>query len=149
VDPLVARVRSAFADALAAPPPMSLRGGNDVDSYDHPTPFDAAADTPTDAYLEQYAFWGLAHLDPASWRHYLPRLIEYALTHPDDPRMAVEALVMSLRPPDREPPRLASLTEEQGAAVTAFLEHMAFSDPPSPHAGDAQRALDEWWWSRR
>jgi hypothetical protein len=149
VHPLVALARAAFGDDLASPPPMSLRGGNDVDSYNPPTPFDVVRDEPTAAYLEQHGFWGLAHLDPASWRHYLPRLVQYALEHPDDPRMVVEALVASLRPPDREPPRLASLTTAQSAAVTAFLEHLAFGEPPSPLAGDAQRALDEWWWPRR
>jgi hypothetical protein len=149
VHELVALARSAFRDDLASPPPMSLRGGNDVDGYDYPSPFDAAADSPTTEYLETHAFWGLPHLDAVSWRHYLPHLIEYALAHPDDPRMVIEGLVASLRPPDREPPRLASLTGEQAAAVTAFLEHLAFGEPPEPHTGDAQRALDEWWWPRR
>ena len=44
-----------------------------------------AHDQPTDAYLEGFAFWGLAYLDAQSWRHYLPRLIDYALRRPDDP----------------------------------------------------------------
>ena len=128
---------------------MSLRGGNDVDSYDHPTPFDRDADQPTTEYIERHAFWALPHLDPASWRHYLPRLVEYALEHPDDPRMVVEGLLASLRPPDREPPRLGSVTPDQHAVLMAFLEHLALGEPPSPLAEDAARALDEWWWRRR
>src|SRR5262249_20331478 len=51
--------RSAFeafrADAETAPP-LTLRGGNAVDSYDDAEPFDAACDEATDAYIEAYAF---------------------------------------------------------------------------------------------
>jgi len=100
---LVRRAFEAFADDLAVPPPLTLRGANAVDSYDRPEVFDTALDRPTDEYLEGFAFWGLAYLDAQSWRHYLPRLIEYAFAKPSDPAMVVEALVRSLRPPDRYP----------------------------------------------
>jgi hypothetical protein len=63
--------------------------------------------------------------------------------------MVTESLVASLRPPDREPPRLAALTPDQAAVLTAFLEHLAFGEPPSPLSSDAQQALDGWWWPRR
>ena len=145
---LARRARAAFAGDLTAPPPMSLRGADAVDSYSHPAPYDEAADEPTDAYFERYAFWGLAHLDPQSWRHYLPQLVEYAGRHPDDPHMVVEALVASLRPPDREPPRLASLSDAQAGVARALLEYLAFVEPPSPLRDDAIQALDEWWWPR-
>ena len=102
-----------------------------MDGYDRPEPFDSARDEPTDEYLEGFAFWGLAYLDAQSWRHYLPRLIDYALRRPDDPAMVAEALVRSLRPPDRYPPRLASLSAEQEAVVTAFLEHVALGEATS------------------
>src|SRR4029453_16667314 len=102
-------------------PPLTLRGGNSVDSYDEAEPFDPVRDEPTDAYIEGFAFWGLGYLDAQSGRHYLPRLIRYALRRPDDPAMAVEALIRSLRPPDRYPPRLTTLTLDQEAVVVAFL----------------------------
>jgi hypothetical protein len=141
-------VRWAFeafrADADTAPP-LSLRGGYAVDSYDEADPFDPARDEPTDAYLEGFAFWGLGYLDAQSWRHYLPRLISYAFRLPDDPAMAVEALVRSLRPPDRYPPRLTTLTAEQEAVVVAFLETLALGDGFAHIQGDAQQALEEWW----
>ena len=142
-------MRSAFevfrADA-DAPPPLSLRGGNAVDGYDEAEPFDAVRDDPTDAYLEGFAFWGLGYLDARSWRHYLPRLIGYAFRRPDDPAMAVEALIRSLRPPDRYPPRLATLTPEQEAVVVAFLETLALGDDGFAHLREeAQQALEEWW----
>ena len=131
------------ADALAAPL-MTLRGGYAEDSYEVAPPLDPVLDEPTDTYLEAYTFWGLAHLDPASWRHYLPLLIDYALRHLDDPKMAVEGLLHNLRPPDREPPRLASLTAEQGAVIVAFLENVAFSED-SANRDFAKQVLEEWW----
>ena len=141
-------VRSAFeafrADADTVPP-LTLRGGNAVDSYDVAEPFDPARDEPTDAYIEGFAFWGLGYLDAQSWRHYLPRLVSYAFRRPDDPAMAMEALIRSLRPPDRYPPRLATLTAEQEAVVVAFLETLALGDGSSHVQDDAQQALEEWW----
>lgn len=132
-----------YADMLAAPQ-MTLRGGEAEDSYNVAPPYDAVLDELTDAYLETYTFWGLAYLDPASWRHYLPHLIAYTFRHMDDPKMAVEGLLYSLRPPDREPPRLASLTAEQEAVILQFLEEVAFSED-SVHRDSAIQVLEEWW----
>jgi hypothetical protein len=143
---LAALAFEAFRDDLRGDPPTSLRGGNDIDSYNSPTPFDPTDDAPTDTYLERHAFWGLPHLDARSWRHYLPRLIDYALRHPDDPAMVTEALVSSLRPPDRFPPRLGSLNEMQEAAVRAFLEAVAIEPTGGTAHEEAQQALEEWWW---
>lgn len=141
-------MQSAFeafrADAEPVPP-LTLRGGNSVDSYDEAEPFDPARDEPIDAYIEGFAFWGLGYLDAQSWRHYVPRLISYAFRRPDDPAMAVEALIRSLRPPDRYPPRLGTLTAEQEAVVVAFLETLALGDGTSHLRDDAQQALEEWW----
>src|SRR5262245_14117703 len=107
---ITARAFDAFRADASVPPPLTLRGANAVDSYDLPMPFDAATDEPTDAYLEGFAFWGIGYLDARSWRHYLPRLIDYAFRRTDDPAMVTEALVRSMRPPDRYPPRLGALT---------------------------------------
>jgi hypothetical protein len=142
---LVRRAAEAFRPDAEAPPPLTLRGGNAIDGYDLPEPFDPARDDPTDRYLEDHAYWGLIYLDARSWRHYLPRLIDYALRRPDDPAMVTDALVRSLRPPDRYPPRLGSLSPEQEAVVTAFLERVALRDA-APHESEAaQQALEEWW----
>jgi hypothetical protein len=137
--------RDAFRDELARPPALSLRGANAVDSYDHPEPFDPTLDEPTDEYLERFTFWAMPYLDARSWRHYLPRLIEYALAHPDDPAMVVEATVRSLRPPDRVPARLTTLSSEQESAVVRFLEHVALSDDENGARDDARTVLEEWW----
>lgn len=138
------RASEAFAaDALTAPR-MTLRGGYAEDSYDVAPPPDPEIDRLTDAYLEAYTFWGIAYLDPASWRHYLPHLIAHAFRHMDDPGMAVEGLLHSLRPPDREPPRLATLSAEQEAVIVAFLEEVAFSED-SANRDFAMQVLEEWW----
>jgi hypothetical protein len=144
-DELVSRAWAAFGSDAQDPPPLTLRGGCDLDSYLPPSSFDPDQDEPTDEYLERYAFWGLGYLDAASWRHYLPRLLEYASTHPDDPAMVVEALIGSLCPPDRYPPRLASLGANQEDVVRAFLESLAFGEFGGVLHGDAEQALDEWW----
>src|ERR671923_83291 len=43
----------AFRTDIGSPPPLTLRGGNAVDSYSHAPPFDPAEDEPTDAYFEE------------------------------------------------------------------------------------------------
>lgn len=144
MDLLEARARAAFRQDLESPPPLSLRGGNDLDSYDLPRPWDPAADQPTDQYLEAN-HWGVAHLDPVSWRHYLPILIGYALRHrreQGDP--VIEALLWSLRPPDRDPPRLGSLTPLQEAVIVELLDALAFLSD-SAHQELACQVLEEYW----
>jgi hypothetical protein len=140
---LVARSFAAFSVEAVARPTVTLRGGNDLDDYRQPSPFDKDLDAISDAYLEQY-FWGVGFLDPASWRYYLPYLIEYAIRNSRRSNNVTDALLNSLRPPDRNPPRLASLSPEQEAAVTSALDHLAFADE-SAYKDLACQALEEWW----
>lgn len=140
---LVTMANAAFAKDVAFPPGITLRGGDALDGYANPPPFDPALDAVTDTYLEQYS-GGLTFLDAASWRHYLPRLIEYAVRHFGQFTNVCDALLNNLRPPDRESPRLASFTPEQERVVTAFLELLAFSKS-SPHQDFACQVLEEWW----
>ena len=144
---LVQRVFDAFKIDMGVIPPITLRGGSALDSYDEPPPYDTARDALDDAYLEAHAFHGLPFLDPISWRHYLPRLIDYALRNiaSNAPgTMAIDALLWSLRPPDREPPRLGSLNREQEDVIVASLEQLAFSDD-SIYRADAMQVMEEWW----
>ena len=141
----VRKARVEFRDDAEAPPPVSLRGANAVDSYEIAEPFDAEQDEPTDAYLEGFAYWAMPYLDARSWRHYLPRLIEYALAHRDDPHLVIEATVRSLRPPDRVPARLTTLSAGQEEVIVAFLERLALGDDESSARDDARTALEEWW----
>jgi hypothetical protein len=141
---IVRRAYEAFRAEADTRPPMSLRGGNAVDGYDAPPPHDAALDEATGDYLERH-HWGIAHLDAASWRHYLPRLVEHALAHVSDPASAAtEAFLFSLRPPDRDPPRLGSLDHAQERVVADFLHSLAFG-AGSAWSDDAMVALEEWW----
>jgi len=140
---LSARAFEAFAADLAVTPTVTLRGGNALDEYKDPEPLDSEGDAVSDSYFERY-WWGVAHLDPPSWRHYLPQLIEYSLRHRRESSMVIDTFLSSLRPPDREPARLASVSKDQEAVVTAFLDIMAFEDG-SAHQPLARTALEEWW----
>jgi hypothetical protein len=143
---LLRRAFEVFASDARLIPSTTLRSGNAIDGYAEPIPYDPAVDEPTDTYLERYAFWGVAYLDAASWRHYLPRLVAYGLHHVgSDPHMVVDALLSSLRPPDRTPPRLASLTEEQEVVLREFLESLAFAGESNPYQDLAMQVLEEWW----
>lgn len=142
---LLRKARDAFRTESAELPALTLRGANAVDGYDRPEPYDAEVDASSDEYLERFSFWAMPYLDARSWRHYLPRFIEYALAHPDDPAMVVEAVVRSLRPPDRVPTRLTTLSSDQEAVVTSFLELLALGDDADGPGGEARTALEEWW----
>lgn len=133
----------AFAQDAQRTPGMTLRGGDAIDEYREPPPFDQAADTISDAYLEANSC-GINYLDAESWRHYLPHLIDYAYRHTEHGSMVVDALIGSLRPPDRNQSRLRSLTRTQEAVVVDLLDALAFSDV-SAHQDSAQQALEEWW----
>jgi len=144
---LIARAYRVFRSDVDAMPSITLRGGNALDSYDEPPPYDATLDEPSDEYLEQHAYHGMVFVDPPSWRHYLPRLIDYALRNiaSNAPgTMAIDGLLWSLRPPDRDPPRLATLTSEQEAVIRAVLDELAFADE-SVYKEDAMQVIEEWW----
>jgi hypothetical protein len=145
-DEIVRQAYEAFRIDVERTPSITLRGGNAIDSYDTPPPYDPEVDTITDDYLAAYTFWGIGYLDADSWRHYVAHLIAYTFRHITSLNtMAPEGLLYALRPPDREPPRLATLTLEQEAVIVAFLEQLAFSDDTRLYREDAMQILDEWW----
>lgn len=145
-DEIVEAAFAAFRNEMEAIPTVTLRGGDALDSYTEPPPYDPDIDAPTDAYLEAFGYHGLPFLDPESWRHYVPRLIDYALRNLDNrTSMVTDGLIFSFRPPDREPPRLGSLSPEQEAVVVAFLERLAYGDEGVHDRQMAQQALNEWW----
>ena len=146
-DAIIARAYEAFREDVDATPSITLRGGNALDSYDEPPPFDPDVDAPTDTYLETYAYHGMVFVDAPSWRHYLPRLIDYGLRNiaSNAPgTMAIDGLLWALRPPDRDPPRLGSLRPDQEAVIVEALEQLAFSDE-SLYKTDAMQVMEEWW----
>ena len=140
---LVTKSFAAFSREAKAQPSITLRGGNDLDDYKQPSAFDPDLDAISDGYLEQYA-WGVGYLDAESWRHYLPSLIDHSVRHISTGSNAVDALLNSLRPPDREPSRLASVSRAQESVIIELLDFLAFS-PESVHQELACQALEEWW----
>jgi Family of unknown function (DUF6714) len=58
--------------------------------------------------------------------------------------VVTEGLLGSLRPPDRDPPWLGSLSEEQEAVVVAVLDLLAFDDR-SACRELAMPVLEEYW----
>ncbi len=139
----VTRAFAVFSDDAALQPTTTLRGGVALDMYEAAPSFDPDVDAIADGYLEQYRS-GLTFLDPKSWRHYLPHLIEYVVRHSQHGSDVGDALLQNLRPPDREPPRLASLSADQEKVVTEFLDFLAFSET-SAHQDFACQVLEEWW----
>ena len=88
--------------------------------------------------------YDLPFLDAKSWKHYLALLLAVAVSNAEAAPNAVDGLLSSLRPPDRRPPRLASLSAEQEQVLVAVLEFLAFSENSS-HSDAACTALEEWW----
>src|SRR6185436_11787880 len=94
--------------------------------------------------LEQY-HWGLAHLDSESWLFYLPAFLSYSVRHSGaGSSLVLDACLATLRPPDREPPRLKALSEMQRQVVRAVLEYLAF-DERSAVQQYACQVLEEYW----
>ena len=137
------RLAAAFP-ARTEPPALSLRGGAALDGYDVPPPFDPDLDAATDPYLERHCS-GLAFLDPDSWLHYLPLVLRAAWQLAPEPgHPLVEAVLWTLRPPDRDPPRFARLSAVQEEVVVQVLERLAFA-PESRNQVLALQVLEEYW----
>jgi len=142
-DDLVAALAAAFKSEAASPPAMTLRSGDSIDAYGPVYPFDPALDAVSDDYMNRFAV-GLNYLDATSWRHYLPAFGTFALAHKGEGSNVVGALIASLRPPDRKPPRMGSLSPAQEAVIRQLLEVLAFAED-SAWQNDACQALEEWW----
>ena len=140
---LIADIFAAFSAEGTAFPPMTLRGGDAIDLNKPAPPFDVLVDAISDEYLEAHP-WGSGYLDATSWRHYVPFMMEYALRHITEASDVTDALLTSFRPPDRDPPRLGSLTKTQETAVLRFLDVMAYN-ADSASVDLAAVVLSEWW----
>lgn len=125
---------------------MTLRQGNEIDSYDTPTP---EKTLPTDWHsisndeLENH-HWGMNHLDAQSWRFYLPAFLGYSVRHPAlGESLVIDTCILTLRSCDSAPPKFKTLTEEQRRAIVGVLEFLAF-DPESQVQDAACQALEEY-----
>ena len=135
----------AMATFQTTAPRMTLRQGDAIDSYRNPSPPAKEEDNvPKDRYLEEF-HWGIAYLDPDSWKYYLPHLISYSIRHMSDgSSLVVDGFLHSLRPPDRDPPRLATVTKEEEKVIVAVLDLLGF-DKSSAHQERALQTLQEYW----
>ena len=98
MDSVVANLAKSFSD-LPTTPPMSLRGGDALNSYEPAPAFDPVTDKVTPEYLEAH-HWGIPHMDNQSWRFYLPHLLSHALRNISNPESsATDTFLFSLRPP--------------------------------------------------
>jgi hypothetical protein len=140
---LIADIFAAFSAEGSAFPPMTLRGGDALDAGTEAPPFDVLVDAISDEYLEAHP-WGSGWLDATSWRHYLPFMMEYALRHLAESNDVADAVLTSLRPPERNPPRLGSLSKAQETAVLRFLDVLAHN-ADSASMDLAAVVLSEWW----
>ena len=140
---LIADIFAAFSTEGQAFPAMTLRGGDALDLDKPAPPFDVLVDAVSDEYLEAHP-WGSGYLDAASWRHYLPFMMAYALRHVDRSSDVTDALLTSFRPPDRDPPRLGSLDKAQETVVLRFLDVLAHVET-SASRDLAAMVLSEWW----
>ena len=140
---LIADIFAAFSAEGTAFPPMTLRGGDAIDLDMPAPPFDVLVDAISDEYLEAHP-WGSGYLDATSWRHYVPFMMEYALRHITEASDVTDPLLTSFPPPDRNPPRLGSLTKAQETAVLRFLDVMAYN-ADSASMDLAAVVLSEWW----
>ena len=140
---LIADAFAAFSAEGSAFPAMTLRGGDALDLDKPAPPFDVLVDAISDDYLEAHP-WGSGWLDATSWRHYLPFMMEYALRHITESSDVTDALLTSFRPPDRDPPRLGSLTKAQETVVLRFLDVLAHSEE-SGSMDLAALVMSEWW----
>jgi len=71
--------------------------------------------------------------------------LSYAIRHKaDGGSLVVATFLASLRPPDREPPRLATVTKKEEQVIVAVLEHLGFSES-SAYQEKALQVLEEYW----
>jgi hypothetical protein len=138
-------IELAFHRFQPSDPELTLRQANEVDSYRDPSPKTSEESLPpTDQYLESHHF-GIPHLDPVSWRYYLPYLTSYALRNMSKgDSLVIHGFLQSLRPPDRTPPRFAVLDGEQEKVIISLLELLGF-DRQSGFQEDALQILEEYW----
>jgi hypothetical protein len=143
-DKIIADSIRVFGKYVAKEPRICLRAGNALDNYEEPPKYDSIVDSPTDEYLEKY-YWGILYLDHDSWKYYLPILINYSVKNKADKgAMVIDSFLASLRPPDRKPARLGSLSKDEEKVILELLDHLAF-DENSGWNDVALMLLEEYW----
>jgi len=146
VDKLCQLIESAFppGDTL---PVITLKQGDDIDAYGKSSEEKNAVlndwRSIPDEYLVQYQN-GLIYLDAQSWRYYLPAFLRHAVCNANRVSPATDACLSNLRPPDKEPPRLKTISPTERTAIVSALEYLAF-DLGSVYQETACQVLEEYW----
>ena len=149
----LAQIDAAFGDA-PRPPDDELLHEHCMDDNDivrlYPIPH--WREMPDELVESEYA--ALSFLSPDGFRHFIPAYMSFALRRVDSGAAAVDSTIWSLAPVFHEDESLkdyavskfTTLTEDQRAAVMAFLE--AVCDVGDEYvAGSAGAALT--WWRER
>ena len=146
----LAQIEEAFADA-PRPPNEDLLHEQCMDDNDivHLYPLEHWRDMRDDLVESEYA--ALAFLSPDGFRHFIPAYMSFTLRRLDSGAAAVDSTIWSLAPvfyedealKDFTASKVSTLTDEQRAAVIAFLE--AVTELGDEYvAGHAEKALG-WW----
>jgi hypothetical protein len=149
----LAQIEAAFADA-PRPSNDDLLHEQCMDDNDivQLFPLEHWRDMPDELVESEYA--ALAFLSPDGLRHFIPAYMSFALRRLDSGAAAVDSTIWSLAPvfyedetlKDFTVSKFATLSEDQRAAVIAFLE--AVRDLGDEYvAGHAENALG--WWRER
>ena len=149
----LAQIEAAFADA-PRPPNEGLLHELCMDDNDLIYLYEVERwrDMPDELVESEYA--ALAFLSPDGFRHFIPAYMSFALRRVDSGAAAVDSTIWSLAPvfyedeslKDYAVSKFTTLTEDQRAAVMAFLE--AVCDVGDEYvAGSAGKALT--WWRER
>lgn len=96
--------------------------------------------------------WALPHLDPESWRYYIPAYMIWTLTNFRSSDSVVSDFTIYTFEPYLADPQMRAhatdrfglLNEPQSRAVCQFLRHMA-ADEDNADAVVATRVVDEFW----
>jgi Family of unknown function (DUF6714) len=149
----LAQIETAFADA-PRPANEELLHERCMDDSDIVGlyPIEHWRDMPDERVESEYA--ALAFLSPDGFRHVIPAYMAFALRRLDSGAAAVDSTIWSLAPVFYEDPglkdftasKLSALTDDQRAAVMAFLEAVCElgDEYVAEHAGNSLG-----WWRER
>jgi hypothetical protein len=150
VEGALARIEAAFASA-SRPSNEDLLHERCLDNNDIVRLYPVAhwRDLPDELVESEYA--ALSFLSPDGFRHFIPAYMGFTLRHLGSGAAAVDSTIWSLAPvfyedagiQDFVVSKLSSLTDDQRAAVVAFLE--AIRELGDDYvAGQASQALAYW-----
>jgi hypothetical protein len=153
VEDIVHSIRGAFHGVRRGR--ISMREAEVIDNYGSDEERTLARESDPDTPWEEIpddliseSPWGMPHLDPKSWRYYIPAYMIWSLRHEDDACHIIHGFMIytftilspECRSYDLE--RFRTLSPPQVVAVRRFLRHRTCG---VFDVDQAQRALAEYW----